>query len=212
MNNTLSKPLEFLRKTRGVKYTNPEKSDNPNLMNEIKEKGREAVKIVDNFANDLQLKFLDYNLEFNKYWQNSGKLLKYFWIKMRKIGYENHHTLIDVSFDYYSDELIILIAVDLRELGANKIDSAKHLKLLKNTEITEDLVYRSVMKTKNGNIAYKAKTSAELRSMMVGDMHPQIAYCLPKEKVDAMSDEEIFNLVVEKVKEIEKYYLYVIED
>ena len=212
MSHTFHKPLEFLEFTKDKVYKSPERSVDPALMNKILIDGQEAVEIVDRLASDLQFEFLDYNVEFKKYWQNSGKIVKYFWIKLRKREYENHHTIINVAFDYYSDELIIMIAVEFRRLGADKLDYIKHLKLLKDTSVENGFVYRTVKELPTGNISFKADTAAELRSKMSGDMYPQIAYCIPKEDVYKMTDEELLSLIIQKVKEIEKYYLHVVKE
>lgn len=212
MADIYSKPLAYLDKTHGVKYTSPEKSVNPELMIQIKNEGRAAANIAEKLAKELQIEFSNYNVDFSKRWQSSGHLIPYFWIRLQKLGYEDCQNVIGVSFDYFSDELIFYISVDLRELKATNKDRIKQYKLLKNTSLDNDFVYRTVMKTNYGNVSYKSKNLNDIKERLSGDMYPQIAYCLSKEDVDRMSDDELLTLTVKKIKEIEKYYDYVVKD
>lgn len=85
-------------------YTDPEKAgDKKAEMEEIKKVGQTAYREFNKYGKYIEKLLPGYTVGKSTGWQNSGRLMKYFWIEIKKAGYEELAHSISISMNAYPE-------------------------------------------------------------------------------------------------------------
>lgn len=85
-------------------YSDPEKAgDKKAEMEEIKKVGQTAYREFNKYGEFIEKLLPGYTMGKSTSWQNSGNLMKYFWIELKKVGYEELAHSISISMNAYPE-------------------------------------------------------------------------------------------------------------
>ena len=85
-------------------YSDPEKAgDQKAEMEEIKKVGQTAYRAFNQYGKYIEKLLPGYTVGKSTGWQNSGNLMKYFWIELKKVGYEELAHSISISMNAYPE-------------------------------------------------------------------------------------------------------------
>lgn len=85
-------------------YSDPEKAGNQKVeMEEIKKVGQTAYREFNKYGKFIEKLLPGYTAGKSTGWQNSGNLMKYFWIELKKVGYEELAHSISISMNAYPE-------------------------------------------------------------------------------------------------------------
>lgn len=85
-------------------YSDPEKAGGKKAeMEEIKIVGKTAYRAFNQYGKCIEKLLPGYTVGKSTGWQNSGRLMKYFWIELKKVGYEELAHSISISMNAYPE-------------------------------------------------------------------------------------------------------------
>ena len=94
----------FLKNYCRRRYSDPEKAENQKAeMEEIKKVGQTAYRAFNQYGKYIEKLLPGYTVGKSTVWQNSGNLMKYFWIELKKVGYEELAHSISISMNAYPE-------------------------------------------------------------------------------------------------------------
>ena len=94
----------FLKNYCRRRYSDPEKAENQKAeMEEIKKVGQTAYRAFNQYGKYIEKLLPGYTVGKSTGWQNSGNLMKYFWIELKKVGYEELAHSISISMNAYPE-------------------------------------------------------------------------------------------------------------
>ena len=94
----------FLKNYCRRRYSDPEKAENQKAeMEEIKKVGQAAYSAFNRYGKFIEKLLPGFKMKKSNSWQNSGNLMKYFWIEYKKEGYEDLAHSISISMNAYPE-------------------------------------------------------------------------------------------------------------
>ena len=130
------KITSFLENYGGKKYTKPDKSgQSKEKMLRIRDTGQEAIAEFNTYGELISGMLPTFSMNKARNWQNSGNVVRYFWLEFKKKGYEELPHSISISINSYPEhdvngEVTLSVRVEANE---NKCREDKNF--------TEDEVY-----------------------------------------------------------------------
>ena len=143
-------------------YTDPEKAgDKKAEMEEIKKVGQTAYRAFNKYGKFIEKLIPGYTMGKSTGWQNSGRLMKYFWIEFKKVGYEELAHSISISMNAYPEYnkrkgVTLSVRVEAKDSQCKKdsIFSEKEVYKIHNSILdipikkTDNLYYQASVKSR----------------------------------------------------------------
>ena len=156
-------------------YTDPEKAgDQKAEMEEIKKVGQTAYREFNKYGKYIEKLLPGYTAGKSTGWQNSGRLMKYFWIEFKKDGYDDLAHSISISMNAYPEYnkrkgVTLSVRVEAKDSQCKKdsIFSDKEVYKIHNSileipiEKTDNLYYQASVKSRQTNTFKKFGVDAE---------------------------------------------------
>lgn len=143
-------------------YSDPEKAgDKKAEMEEIKKVGQTAYRAFNQYGKCIEKLLPGYTVGKSTGWQNSGRLMKYFWIELKKVGYEELAHSISISMNAYPEYnkrkgVTLSVRVEAKDSQCKKdsIFSDKEVYKIQNSILdipikkTDNLYYQASVKSR----------------------------------------------------------------
>ena len=143
-------------------YSDPEKAgDQKAEMEEIKKVGQTAYREFNKYGKYIEKLLPGYTAGKSTGWQNSGNLMKYFWIEFKKAGYDDLAHSISISMNAYPEYnkqkgVTLSVRVEAKDSQCKKdsIFSDKEVYKIHNSildipiEKTDNLYYQASVKAR----------------------------------------------------------------
>lgn len=156
-------------------YSDPEKAgDQKAEMEEIKKVGQTAYREFNKYGKYIEKLLPGYTAGKSTGWQNSGNLMKYFWIEFKKAGYDDLAHSISISMNAYPEYnkqkgVTLSVRVEAKDSQCKKdsIFSDKEVYKIHNSildipiEKTDNLYYQASVKARQTDTFKKFGIDAE---------------------------------------------------
>lgn len=156
-------------------YSDPEKAgDQKAEMEEIKKVGQTAYREFNKYGKFIEKLLPGYTAGKSTGWQNSGNLMKYFWIELKKVGYEELAHSISISMNAYPEYnkqkgVTLSVRVEAKDSQCKKdsIFSEKEVYKIHNSILdipikkTDNLYYQASVKSRQTDTFKKFGIDAE---------------------------------------------------
>lgn len=165
----------FLKNYCRRRYSDPEKAENQKAeMEEIKKVGQTAYRAFNQYGKCIEKLLPGYTVGKSTGWQNSGRLMKYFWIEFKKVGYEELAHSISISMNAYPEYnkrkgVTLSVRVEAKDSQCKKdsIFSEKEVYKIHNSILdipikkTDNLYYQASVKSRYTDTFKKFGINAE---------------------------------------------------
>ena len=206
-------------------YTDPEKAgDKKAEMEDIKTVGQTAYRAFNKYGECIEKLIPGYTMGKSTGWQNSGRLMKYFWIEFKKVGYEDLAHSISISMNAYPEYnkqkgVTLSVRVEAKDSQCKKdsIFTDKEVYKIHNSILdipikkTDNLYYQASVKSKNTDTFRKFGVDAEeVRKELDQLEKVQIV----KEITGPYMEQNTPDILMQTVQAIAKlmpYYEYILE-
>ena len=156
-------------------YSDPEKAgDKKSEMEEIKKVGQTAYQAFNKYGKFIEKLIPGYTMGKSTGWQNSGRLMKYFWIEFKKVGYDDLAHSISISMNAYPEYnkrkgVTLSVRVEAKDSQCKKdsIFSEKEVYKIHNSILdipikkTDNLYYQASVKSRYTDTFKKFGIDAE---------------------------------------------------
>ena len=206
-------------------YTDPEKAgDKKAEMEEIKKVGQTAYRAFNKYGKFIEKLIPGYMMGKSTGWQNSGRLMKYFWIEFKKVGYEELAHSISISMNAYPEYnkrkgVTLSVRVEAKDSQCKKdsIFSEKEVYKIHNSILdipikkTDNLYYQASVKSRYTDKFKKFGIDAEeVRKELDQLEKVQIV----KEIIGPYKEQNTSDILMQTVQAIAKltpYYEHILE-
>ena len=206
-------------------YSDPEKAgDQKAEMEEIKKVGQTAYREFNKYGKYIEKLLPGYTAGKSTGWQNSGRLMKYFWIELKKVGYEELAHSISISMNAYPEYnkrkgVTLSVRVEAKDSQCKKdsIFSDKEVYKIHNSILdipikkTDNLYYQASVKSRYTETFKKfGIDSEEVRKELDQLEKVQIV----KEITGPYKEQntsDILMQTVQAIAELMPYYEYILE-
>ena len=165
----------FLKNYCRRRYSDPEKAENQKAeMEEIKKVGQTAYRAFNQYGKYIEKLLPGYTVGKSTGWQNSGNLMKYFWIEFKKAGYDDLAHSISISMNAYPEYnkqkgVTLSVRVEAKDSQCKKdsIFSDKEVYKIHNSILdipirkTDNLYYQASVKSRQTETFKKFGIDAE---------------------------------------------------
>lgn len=215
----------FLKNYCRRRYSDPEKAENQKAeMEEIKKVGQAAYSAFNRYGKFIEKLLPGFKMKKSNSWQNSGNLMKYFWIEYKKEGYEDLAHSISISMNAYPEYnkkkgVTLSVRVEAKDSQCKKdsVFSEKEVYKIHNSILdlpikkTDNLYYQASVKPKERKLFKKFGNDA-------GEVRKELDQL---EKVQIVKDiigpykeqntSDILMQTVQAIVELMPYYEYILE-
>ena len=206
-------------------YSDPEKAgDQKAEMEEIKKVGQTAYREFNKYGKYIEKLLPGYTAGKSTGWQNSGRLMKYFWIELKKVGYEELAHSISISMNAYPEYnkrkgVTLSVRVEAKDSQCKKdsIFSDKEVYKIHNSILdipikkTDNLYYQASVKSRYTETFKKfGIDSEEVRKELDQLEKVQIV----KEIIGMYEEQntpDILMQTVQAIAELTPYYEHILE-
>ena len=215
----------FLENYCRRRYSDPEKAENQKAeMEEIKKVGQAAYSAFNRYGKFIEKLLPGFKMKKSNSWQNSGNLMKYFWIEYKKEGYEDLAHSISISMNAYPEYnkrkgVTLSVRVEAKDSQCKKdsVFSEKEVYKIHNSILdfpikkTDNLYYQASVKPKERKLFKKFGNDA-------GEVHKELDQL---EKVQIVKEitgpyteqntSDILMQTVQAIAELIPYYEHILE-
>lgn len=206
-------------------YRDPEKAENQKAeMEEIKKVGQAAYSAFNRYGKFIEKLLPGFKMKKSNSWQNSGNLMKYFWIEYKKEGYEDLAHSISISMNAYPEYnkrkgVTLSVRVEAKDSQCKKdsVFSEKEVYKIQNSILdlpikkTDNLYYQASVKPKERKLFKKFGNDAgEVRKELDQLEKVQIV----KEIIGMYEEQntpDILMQTVQAIAELTPYYEHILE-
>ena len=206
-------------------YRDPEKAENQKAeMEEIKKVGQAAYSAFNRYGKFIEKLLPGFKMKKSNSWQNSGNLMKYFWIEYKKEGYEDLAHSISISMNAYPEYnkrkgVTLSVRVEAKDSQCKKdsVFSEKEVYKIQNSILdlpikkTDNLYYQASVKPKERKLFKKFGNDAgEVRKELDQLEKVQIV----KEIIGMYEEQntpDILMQTVQAIAELIPYYEHILE-
>ena len=206
-------------------YSDPEKAgDQKAEMEEIKKVGQTAYREFNKYGKYIEKLLPGYTAGKSTGWQNSGRLMKYFWIELKKVGYEELAHSISISMNAYPEYnkrkgVTLSVRVEAKDSQCKKdsIFSDKEVYKIHNSILdipikkTDNLYYQASVKSRYTETFKKfGIDSEEVRKELDQLEKVQIV----KDIIGPYKEQNTSDILMQTVQaivELMPYYEYILE-
>ena len=215
----------FLKNYCRRRYSDPEKAENQKAeMEEIKKVGQAAYSAFNRYGKFIEKLLPGFKMKKSNSWQNSGNLMKYFWIEYKKEGYEDLAHSISISMNAYPEYnkkkgVTLSVRVEAKDSQCKKdsVFSEKEVYKIHNSILdlpikkTDNLYYQASVKPKERKLFKKIGNDAgEVRKELDQLEKVQIV-----QEIIGMYEEQntpdILMQTVQAIAELTPYYEHILE-
>ena len=207
------------------RYSDPEKAENQKAeMEEIKKVGQAAYSAFNRYGKFIEKLLPGFKMKKSNSWQNSGNLMKYFWIEYKKEGYEDLAHSISISMNAYPEYnkkkgVTLSVRVEAKDSQCKKdsVFSEKEVYKIHNSILdlpikkTDNLYYQASVKPKERKLFKKIGNDAgEVRKELDQLEKVQIV----KEIIGMYEEQntpDILMQTVQAIAELTPYYEHILE-
>ena len=215
----------FLKNYCRRRYSDPEKAENQKAeMEEIKKVGQAAYSAFNRYGKFIEKLLPGFKMKKSNSWQNSGNLMKYFWIEYKKEGYEDLAHSISISMNAYPEYnkkkgVTLSVRVEAKDSQCKKdsVFSEKEVYKIHNSILdlpikkTDNLYYQASVKPKERKLFKKIGNDAgEVRKELDQLEKVQIV----KEIIGMYEEQntpDILMQTVQAIAELTPYYEHILE-
>jgi len=215
----------FLKNYCRRRYSDPEKAENQKAeMEEIKKVGQAAYSAFNRYGKFIDKLLPGFKMKKSNSWQNSGNLMKYFWIEYKKEGYEDLAHSISISMNAYPEYnkkkgVTLSVRVEAKDSQCKKdsVFSEKEVYKIHNSILdfpikkTDNLYYQASVKPKERKLFKKIGNDAgEVRKELDQLEKVQIV----KEIIGMYEEQntpDILMQTVQAIAELTPYYEHILE-
>lgn len=215
----------FLKNYCRRRYSDPEKAENQKAeMEEIKKVGQAAYSAFNRYGKFIEKLLPGFKMKKSNSWQNSGNLMKYFWIEYKKEGYEDLAHSISISMNAYPEYnkkkgVTLSVRVEAKDSQCKKdsVFSEKEVYKIHNSILdlpikkTDNLYYQVSVKPKERKLFKKIGNDAgEVRKELDQLEKVQIV----KEIIGMYEEQntpDILMQTVQAIAELTPYYEHILE-
>ena len=215
----------FLKNYCRRRYSDPEKAENQKAeMEEIKKVGQAAYSAFNRYGKFIEKLLPGFKMKKSNSWQNSGNLMKYFWIEYKKEGYEDLAHSISISMNAYPEYnkkkgVTLSVRVEAKDSQCKKdsVFSEKEVYKIHNSMLdlpikkTDNLYYQASVKPKERKLFKKIGNDAgEVRKELDQLEKVQIV----KEIIGMYEEQntpDILMQTVQAIAELTPYYEHILE-
>ena len=215
----------FLENYCRRRYSDPEKAENQKAeMEEIKKVGQAAYSAFNRYAKFIEKLLPGFKMKKSNSWQNSGNLMKYFWIEYKKEGYEDLAHSISISMNAYPEYnkrkgVTLSVRVEAKDSQCKKdsVFSEKEVYKIHNSILdfpikkTDNLYYQASVKPKERKLFKKFGNDA-------GEVHKELDQLekvqIVKEIIGMYEEQntpDILMQTVQAIAELMPYYEHILE-
>lgn len=206
-------------------YSDPEKAgDQKAEMEEIKKVGQTAYREFNKYGKYIEKLLPGYTAGKSTGWQNSGRLMKYFWIELKKVGYEELAHSISISMNAYPEYnkrkgVTLSVRVEAKDSQCKKdsIFSDKEVYKIHNSILdipikkTDNLYYQASVKSRYTETFKKfGIDSEEVRKELDQLEKVQIVKEITGPFIDRNTS-DILMQTVQAIAELMPYYEHILE-
>ena len=215
----------FLKNYCRRRYSDPEKAENQKAeMEEIKKVGQAAYSAFNRYGKFIEKLLPGFKMKKSNSWQNSGNLMKYFWIEYKKEGYEDLAHSISISMNAYPEYnkrkgVTLSVRVEAKDSQCKKdsVFSEKEVYKIHNSILdfpikkTDNLYYQASVKPKERKLFKKIGNDAgEVRKELDQLEKVQIV----KEIIGPYKEQntpDILMQTIQAIAELTPYYEHILE-
>lgn len=215
----------FLKNYCRRRYSDPEKAEKQKAeMEEIKKVGQAAYSAFNRYGKFIEKLLPGFKMKKSNSWQNSGNLMKYFWIEYKKEGYEDLAHSISISMNAYPEYnkkkgVTLSVRVEAKDSQCKKdsVFSEKEVYKIHNSILdlpikkTDNLYYQASVKPKERKLFKKIGNDAgEVRKELDQLEKVQIV----KEIIGMYEEQntpDILMQTVQAIAELTPYYEHILE-
>lgn len=215
----------FLKNYCRRRYSDPEKAENQKAeMEEIKKVGQAAYSAFNRYGKFIEKLLPGFKMKKSNSWQNSGNLMKYFWIEYKKEGYEDLAHSISISMNAYPEYnkkkgVTLSVRVEAKDSQCKKdsVFSEKEVYKIHNSILdlpikkTDNLYYQASVKPKERKLFKKFGNDAgEVRKELDQLEKVQIV----KEIIGPYKEQntpDILMQTIQAIAELTPYYEHILE-
>ncbi|MDK8381481.1 AAA family ATPase, partial [Granulicatella sp. UMB5615B] len=215
----------FLENYCRRRYSDPEKAENQKAeMEEIKKVGQAAYSAFNRYGKFIEKLLPGFKMKKSNSWQNSGNLMKYFWIEYKKEGYEDLAHSISISMNAYPEYnkrkgVTLSVRVEAKDSQCKKdsVFSEKEVYKIHNSILdfpikkTDNLYYQASVKPKERKLFKKFGNDA-------GEVHKELDQLekvqIVKEIIGMYEEQntpDILMQTVQAIAELMPYYEHILE-
>ena len=215
----------FLENYCRRRYSDPEKAENQKAeMEEIKKVGQVAYSAFNRYGKFIEKLLPGFKMKKSNSWQNSGNLMKYFWIEYKKEGYEDLAHSISISMNAYPEYnkrkgVTLSVRVEAKDSQCKKdsVFSEKEVYKIHNSILdfpikkTDNLYYQASVKPKERKLFKKFGNDA-------GEVHKELDQLekvqIVKEIIGMYEEQntpDILMQTVQAIAELTPYYEHILE-
>lgn len=215
----------FLKNYCRRRYSDPEKAENQKAeMEEIKKVGQAAYSAFNRYGKFIENLLPGFKIKKSNSWQNSGNLMKYFWIEYKKEGYEDLAHSISISMNAYPEYnkrkgVTLSVRVEAKDSQCKKdsVFSEKEVYKIHNSILdlpikkTDNLYYQASVKPKERKLFKKFGDDA-------GEVHKELDQLekvqIVKEIIGMYEEQntpDILMQTVQAIAELMPYYEHILE-
>lgn len=215
----------FLKNYCRRRYSDPEKAENQKAeMEEIKKVGQAAYSAFNRYGKFIEKLLPGFKMKKSNSWQNSGNLMKYFWIEYKKEGYEDLAHSISISMNAYPEYnkrkgVTLSVRVEAKDSQCKKdsVFSEKEVYKIHNSILdfpikkTDNLYYQASVKPKERKLFKKFGNDA-------GEVHKELDQLekvqIVKEIIGMYEEQntpDILMQTVQAIAELMPYYEHILE-
>ena len=215
----------FLKNYCRRRYSDPEKAENQKAeMEEIKKVGQAAYSAFNRYGKFIEKLLPGFKMKKSNSWQNSGNLMKYFWIEYKKEGYEDLAHSISISMNAYPEYnkrkgVTLSVRVEAKDSQCKKdsVFSEKEVYEIHNSILdfpikkTDNLYYQASVKPKERKLFKKFGNDA-------GEVHKELDQLekvqIVKEIIGPYKEQNTPDILMQTIKaiaELTPYYEHILE-
>ena len=215
----------FLENYCRRRYSDPEKAENQKAeMEEIKKVGQAAYSAFNRYGKFIEKLLPGFKMKKSNSWQNSGNLMKYFWIEYKKEGYEDLAHSISISMNAYPEYnkrkgVTLSVRVEAKDSQCKKdsVFSEKEVYEIHNSILdfpikkTDNLYYQASVKPKERKLFKKFGNDA-------GEVHKELDQLekvqIVKEIIGPYKEQNTPDILMQTIKaiaELTPYYEHILE-
>lgn len=215
----------FLKNYCRRRYSDPEKAENQKAeMEEIKKVGQAAYSAFNRYGKFIENLLPGFKMKKSNSWQNSGNLMKYFWIEYKKEGYEDLAHSISISMNAYPEYnkrkgVTLSVRVEAKDSQCKKdsVFSEKEVYEIHNSILdfpikkTDNLYYQASVKPKERKLFKKFGNDA-------GEVHKELDQLekvqIVKEIIGPYKEQNTPDILMQTIKaiaELTPYYEHILE-